>query len=91
MSLPEPVVDNRAASRFEVTVAGHTAVLNYERTPQSLVLVHTEVPEALRGQHFGDALAKTAIDWAHAEGLRVVAVCPFVRAFLRKHPPRDAT
>jgi len=84
--LPPLVTDNRAASQFELVVDGQTAVLAYERTPTSLVLVHTEVPPSLRGRHLGDALAKTAIDAAHAERLRLVVVCPFVRAYLRRHP-----
>ena len=82
----ESVVDNRDASRFELTVDGHTAVIKYERTPKSLILVHTEVPPALRGRHLGDVLVSAAFDRGHAEGLRIVAVCPFVRAYLRKHP-----
>jgi predicted GNAT family acetyltransferase len=83
---PPSVIDNRDASRFELTVDGHTGVLVYKRTPSSLVLVHTEVPPPIRGRHFGDTLVKAAIDAAHAEGLRIVAVCPFVKAYLRKHP-----
>jgi len=83
---PAPVADNREASRFELTVDGQTAVLRYERTPTSLVLVHTEVPPALRGRHLGDALVRAALDHAHAQRLRVVVVCPFARAYLRKHP-----
>ena len=83
---PAPVVDNRKASRFELTVDGQTAVLQYERTPTSLVLVHTEVPPALRARHLGDALVRAALNHAHAERLRVVAICPFVRAYLRRHP-----
>lgn len=83
---PAPVADNREASRFELTVDGQTAFMQYERTPKSLVLVHTEVPPALRGRHLGDALVNGAFEHARAERLRVVAVCPFVRAYLRKHP-----
>ena len=52
---PAPVVDNREASRFELRVDDQTAVLQYERRPTSLVLVHTDVPPALRGRHLGDA------------------------------------
>ena len=80
------VIDNREASRFELTVDGQTAFMQYERTPKSFVLVHTEVPAALRGQHLGDVLVRAALDHARAERLRVVAVCPFVRAYLRRHP-----
>jgi predicted GNAT family acetyltransferase len=80
------VIDNREKARFEVTIDGQTAVLYYERTPHSLVLVHTEVPPPIRGRHVADVLAKAAIDRAHADGLQIVAVCPFVKAYLRKHP-----
>ena len=85
------VTDNRDASQFELVVDGETAVLRYERTRTSLVLVHTEVPPSLRGRHLADALAKAAIDAAHAERLQLVVVCPFVKAYLRKHPHRDTT
>jgi len=84
--LSPSVADNREASRFELVVDGQTAVLTYERTPEPLVLVHTEVPPSLRGRHLADALAKAAIDAAHAEGLQIVALCRFVKAYLRKHP-----
>ena len=83
-------IDNRADSRFEVSKDGAVAFLRYERRPDSLVLVHTEVPEALRGQRIGDVLVKAALAAAAAEHLVVVAVCPFVRAYLKKHPSHTA-
>jgi predicted GNAT family acetyltransferase len=82
------VIDNRDANRFELTVDGQTAVLEYERTASSLVLVHTEVPPPLRGRHLGEALAEAAINRGRAAGLSIVAVCPFVRAYLRKRSDR---
>lgn len=91
LPLSPAVTDNREASQFELVVDGQTAVLTYERTPKSLVLVHTEVPPLLRGRHLADALAKAAIDAGHAEGLPFVAVCLFVKAYLRKHPDHDTT
>src|SRR5262249_14975329 len=60
------VIDNREASRFELTLDGALSVLEYERLRQSLVLLHTEVAPALRGRHIADALAKAAIESAHA-------------------------
>ena len=80
------VIDNPPENRFELSVDGQTAVLNYERTPKSLVFVHTEVPASLRGRHLGDRLVEGAIARAREQGLRVIAVCPFVRTYLRKHP-----
>ena len=80
------VIDNPQDNRFELSVEGQIAVLNYERSAKSLVLVHTEVPAALRGRHLGERLVEGAIAHAREKGLRIVPVCRFVRAYLRKHP-----
>jgi uncharacterized protein len=81
-----PVSDNRQLRRFEVTVSGHTAFLAYQRAEDALTLIHTEVPTELRGRHIGETLVKAALNEARAGHLRVIAVCPFVKAYLRKHP-----
>jgi predicted GNAT family acetyltransferase len=78
------VVDNAARSRFELLLDGETAFLVYERTSDTLTLVHTEVPGVLRGRRVGDLLVKAAVDSAHAAGLRIVVVCPFAREVLRR-------
>ena len=80
------VSDNPALKRFELTVDGLTAYLAYERTDKTFTLVHTEVPEPLRGRHIGEALVKAALEEGRAAGLRIIVVCPFARAYLRKHP-----
>lgn len=87
LDITQPVAavsDNRERNQFELVVEGQTSVLTYQRTPTSLILVHTEVPPALRGRHLADTLAEAAVNAGRAEGLRVVAVCPFVKAYLRK-------
>jgi uncharacterized protein len=84
----EPEVrDNRAAQRFELDVDGTLAVLEYERKNGAMVFNHTEVPEQFRGRGYGEILVEAGLAAARAEGLRVVAICPYVRAYLRKHPP----
>ena len=82
------VVDNDTTNRFELTVDDQTAFLVYKRTPETLELIHTEVPEQLRGRHLGDALVEFALERADAEHLRVVATCPFARAYLRRRRER---
>jgi len=82
---PSSITDNLTRHRFESTVDGETAFLLYERTRDALTLIHTEVPPALRGHHIGDALVEAALKDARSAGLRIVAVCPFVTAYLRKH------
>ena len=79
------VRDNREASRFEATIDGQIGFLEYERQPNAFVFMHTEVPESLRGHGVANRLAKVGLDTARAEHLPVVARCPFVRAYLRKH------
>jgi hypothetical protein len=78
------VSDNQAKSRLELTVDGHTAFLTYERTRETFTIIHTEVPPELRGRHLGDRLVEAALRVGRAEGLRMVVVCPFARAYLRK-------
>ena len=86
MASQDDVIDNREAKRFELHVDGETAVLEYKRADGALTLIHTEVPERLRGHHLGEHLVVAALAAARAEGLRVIPVCPYVRAYLRKHP-----
>jgi uncharacterized protein len=79
------VRDNPEESRLETEVNGQIATLSYERHPHAVVLVETEVPPSLRGRGVANALAKWAIETAERDGLRVVAACPFVRAYIRRH------
>jgi hypothetical protein len=82
----EPVTHNAEEKRFEVVLDGQTAELAYLREPHVIALVHTEVPEAFEGQGVGSRLARAALDYARDEGLRVMAVCPFVASYVERHP-----
>jgi predicted GNAT family acetyltransferase len=81
------ISDNTVLNRFEVAVNGQIAFLAYERTRDTLTLIHTEVPEPLRGRHFGAALVTAALEAGRSAGLRIVTICPFAREYLRNHPP----
>src|SRR5262245_9736436 len=81
------VHDNPDESRLETEVSGQLATLRYERHPHAVVLVETQVPPALRGRGVANALVKWAVETAERDGLRVVAVCPFVRAYIKRHTP----
>lgn len=80
------VVHEPEESRFAVHAAGHTAVLEYQRVGERVVMPHTVVPGPLEGRGIGGRLARTALEWAGQENLRVVPLCPFVRAYIRRHP-----
>ena len=80
------VHDEAGARRYEAKVEGGTAFLDYELRGGAIVLTHTEVPVAARKQGVGEALVRRALDDAGARGLTVVPLCPFVAAFIRRHP-----
>jgi uncharacterized protein len=81
----DAVSDNVGQRRFELKVDGHVAYLEYERTPNTLTLIHTEVPAEIRGRHVGDRLVEAVLAIGRSEGRRIIAVCPFARAYLRRH------
>lgn len=84
-SIPD-VVHNDAQSRFEIHEDGQIAQLAYTQTGDEIALVHTEVPPSLEGDGYGSALAKAALEYARAAHLRVIPSCPFVAAYIRRHP-----
>ena len=79
------ITDLPERGRLELTVDGHTAFLEYRQTPETFTLVHTEVPPALRGHHFGAQLVEAALQKGRSAGLRIIVVCPFARAYMRRH------
>lgn len=82
----EAVRDNRGEDRFELAAEGGIAVAYYRRTPGVVVFTHTEVPPTMKGGGFGSRLVKGALDMVRAEGLKADPQCPFVAAYIRKHP-----
>jgi predicted GNAT family acetyltransferase len=80
------IVDNAAESRYEAEVPGGIAFVDYRLKPGRIVFTHTEVPEAAAGHGVGDALVRHVLDDARARGLAVVPMCPFVAAWIERHP-----
>lgn len=80
------VIDNKAESRFELTVEGHLAASYYTRSGGTVTFVHTEVPKELGGKGVGSKLVQGALDRVRAEGFNVIAECEFVKAWIGKHP-----
>ena len=81
-----PVENNPPENRFEVNVDGETAVLLYEQSDNQLTILETLVPPAIEGRGVGSALAKAGLDYAVENNLRVMVICPFVKAYVQRHP-----
>ena len=80
------VTDNPALSRYEMLVDGVTAFVVYRRDGDVVELVHTEVPQTLSGRGVGSALARGTLDLTRAAGLKIRPLCPFIAAFIQRHP-----
>lgn len=80
------ITHNRDLQRFEADVDGHIALLDYRRSGDRIVLVHTEVPFGFEGGGIGGALAQAALEYAREEALKVVPRCSFTAAYIRRHP-----
>lgn len=80
------VRNNDEAGRFEVDLDGDLAVSNYIIRGRTIYFTHTEVPGAMEGRGIGNLLAHAALDYARANGFRVVPRCKFIAAFIKRHP-----
>lgn len=74
--------------RYELHVDGEKAgeLVYRDRGGSVLAFIHTEVNPNLQRRGLGSALVAGALDDARARGLRVVPLCPFVDAYVRRHP-----
>jgi predicted GNAT family acetyltransferase len=80
---------NARGHRFELEIDGSLAKAWYRENGDVITFTHTEVPEELAGRGVGSALAKGALAAVRDAGQKVVAACPFIAAYLRKHPQYD--
>ena len=80
------ILNNGDQHRYELELEGHLAATYYELEGDVITFVHTEVPPELGGKGVGSKLIKGALDQVRAAGLTVVAQCPFVKAYIEKHP-----
>jgi len=80
------VTHNENGQQFEMPVSGGKAVLRYTRGEKQIDLLHTVVPPEDEGNGHGTTLVQAAFDYARNADLEVVPTCPFVKAFVDKHP-----
>ncbi len=81
--------DGTAKGRYVATIAGidTEAELTYSRVNEKLIIAdHTGVPDVFRGRGLGRALVRRLVDDARAQGVKIIPLCPYVKAELLKHP-----
>src|SRR3954463_475057 len=77
---------DEAASRFVVRSGKESSYLRYNKVGSHIILEHTEVLPAERGHGVAGSLAHAALEYARENDLTVLPVCPFVLAYLSRHP-----
>ena len=87
---PVTIVHNLAQSRFEATVPAGLCHADYRRVGDTLHMVHTEVPRQVEGRGIASELVQAALDYAAANGLKVMPLCAFVRGYMKRHPETHA-
>lgn len=80
------VTENEDKKRFEAQVGDLTAVMYRYYSDDSIVITHTKVPDELTGQGLAGHMAKNVLDESRQRGLSVVPVCPYLAAYIERHP-----
>jgi predicted GNAT family acetyltransferase len=81
------VVHNAGSHRYEIQADGATAGFTaYEPTSTARSFTHTEIDTVFEGKGLGSVLVRQALDATRADGLSVLPFCPFVRAYIERHP-----
>lgn len=81
-----PVTLDADRGRIEIDVNGAVGYVSTRLRDGVLAVLHTETPASLRGKGVGNALARAALDHARSTGLTIEPFCPFVAAYIQRHP-----
>lgn len=78
---------NEKSNRFELTLAGDIAYIDYtEKPPSKIYLTYIEVPEQLEGQGIGSELTKRTLQYIDKHDLLLIPQCPFIKSYIQRHP-----
>jgi uncharacterized protein len=80
------LADNTEAKQFELIVDGHKARIEYILMGNKIFFTHTEVPVQLEGKGIGSRIVKLALENIESRNLKLVPLCPFTAAYIKRHP-----
>lgn len=80
-------LNNKDRKRYELHVGDQMALAEYIINSDGVVyMTHTETPVGLEGQGIASELIKKSLQDIKDQGRKVYPLCPFVIAYIRKHP-----
>ena len=77
---------NPQRNLFEMKLGEETAFIKYSQNDDKMFLLHTEVPDSMEGKGAGSALVEKTFRYLENKELKAVALCPFIVAYLKRHP-----
>ncbi len=81
------ITDTADRQRYEAQEGDELAgFLEYVLKRGRLALVHTETVAGHEGRGVASQLVRFALDDARRRELRVIPICPYVKAYLERHP-----
>ena len=80
------VTHNPSEHRFETWIDGYLSKLDYIQDGSNFVITHVGVHPELRGQGIAGRIVQVSLEYAKEHDLRVVPMCSYAAAYIRKHP-----
>lgn len=62
------------------------AEMTYSVAGSRVIIDHTQVDDLLRGKSAGAQLVHAAVEWARAENVKLLPLCPFAKSVFDKTP-----
>ncbi len=85
-----PTTVAQESDRFSISVDGQkVGFTEYADRDGQRIFPHTEVADEFEGRGLATILVNEALQTTRDDGLRIVAVCPLVAAFIKKHHEFD--
>jgi uncharacterized protein len=80
------VTHNESNHTFEVWIHGHLSKLDYIQDGKNFVITHVGVYPELRNQGIAAKIVEVGLEYAKQNSLRVVPMCSYAAAFIRRNP-----
>jgi len=81
------IVDNPSEGRYEARLGRKVVGFStYRRVDDRVVFIHTETDPEVKGRGVASTLAAGALDDVRSRGLKVTPKCPFIAAYIKRHP-----
>jgi len=79
------IIHNEAENRFETWIDNQLSKLDYMQDGNTIVMTHVGVYPEHRGQGIAGKLTQVALEYAKGRSFRVIPMCPYIAAYIRRN------